>query len=286
MSLRGLLLLLAARPEFGRLRERIAPGARSPLLTGVGEAARPYLVATLAAELARPVLYVVRESEAVAPTADALSVLLGRETPVLPYLDRDALPYERLMSDADTVRTRMRALMALAHRPSTHGGGTGNGRQRQAGEPLESSLPSTRGGGAGGQVCVVVCSARALTQPVLPPRELQGVLLELRAGLELDPRALLEHLLSLGYEPVAEVEESGQVSHRGGIVDLFAPALERPLRVEFLGDEIDSIRTFDPTTQRSLNPQEIVARWSRPRGARLARTRGRRAAIRSSTRSV
>src|SRR5260370_28707023 len=65
---------------------------------------------------------------------------------------------------------------------------------------------------------------------------------------------MLEHLYNLGYEPVTEVEEPGQFSHRGGIIDLFPPTLLRPVRVEFFGDEIESLRTFDQATQRSLNP--------------------------------
>ncbi|MBF6590966.1 MAG: hypothetical protein IVW57_10625, partial [Ktedonobacterales bacterium] len=225
MSLRGLLPLLAARSEFQRLRARIAPGTQAPVPYGVNEAARPYIVATLAAELGRPLLYVVRDSEHVRPTAEALAGLLGPELPVLPYLDRDALPYERLMPDVEAVQLRMRALTALSQSDSA---------------------------------CVVVCSARALTQPVPPPREFANALLRLRTGAQMSPRRLLEHLLELGYEPVAEVEEVGQVSHRGGIVDVFAPALERPVRVEFWGDEMDSIRTFDPTTQRSLNPRTDI----------------------------
>src|SRR5258706_10775642 len=69
---------------------------------------------------------------------------------------------------------------------------------------------------------------------------------------------MLEPLYNLGYEPVMEVEEPGQFSHRGGIVDLFPPTLLRPVRVEFFGDEIESLRTFDPVTQRSLNAQDVV----------------------------
>src|SRR5690348_12601290 len=76
--------------------------------------------------------------------------------------------------------------------------------------------------------------------------------------MRLDPRILLQHLLSLGYEQAPEVEDAGQVSHRGGIVDVFPPALPRPVRIEFFGDEIESIRTFDPETQRSLNPVDGV----------------------------
>src|SRR5205085_10728598 len=101
---------------------------------------------------------------------------------------------------------------------------------------------------------IVVCSARALTQLIIPPRELATSLFFLEPGQEVDLTLMLEHLYNLGYEPVAEVEEPGQFSHRGGIVDLFPPTLQRPVRVEFFGDEIESLRTFDQETQRSLNP--------------------------------
>src|SRR5260370_13553842 len=122
---------------------------------------------------------------------------------------------------------------------------------------------------------VVVCSARALTQPVLPPAEFAAALQEVRPGAALDPLRLLERLAALGYEPVAEVEAPGQMSHRGGIVDLFPPALVRPVRVEFWGDEVESIRTFDQETQRSLNPVESV--WIGPAREALG-TRGPAAA--------
>ena len=225
MSLRGLLPLLAERPELRRLRESLAPGNGAPVVSGVTEAAKPYLVAGLVAQLRRPLLYVVRDAEAAEDVIEALRGLLGRDVPVAGYPDRDALPYERLMPDALAVQGRMHALTLLA----------------RATGPL-----------------VVVCSARALTQPVLPRDEFAAALLELRPSMQLDPRALIEQLGTLGYEPVAEVEAPGQVSHRGGIVDLFPPALVRPVRVEFFGDEVDSIRTFDHETQRSLNPVEAV----------------------------
>src|SRR5947209_11146803 len=101
---------------------------------------------------------------------------------------------------------------------------------------------------------IVICSARALTQPIIPPRELAASLYDLEPGQEVDLTLMLEHLYNLGYEPVTEVEEPGQFSHRGGIVDLFPATLPRPVRIEFFGDEIESLRTFDPQTQRSLNP--------------------------------
>ncbi|HEX5439480.1 MAG TPA: CarD family transcriptional regulator, partial [Ktedonobacterales bacterium] len=222
MALRGLLPLLVNRPEFRRLREQLAPDA--PTLSGVTEAARPYLIAALASAQEAPLLYVVRDNERVIQVADTLTNLLGRDATVLPWLDRDALPYERLLPEAGAVQTRMRALTALTQ-----------------GEPV-----------------IIVCSSRALAQPVLPPQDFAAALLELRPGVELAPRLLLEHLMAVGYEPVVEVEEVGQMSHRGGIVDFFPPVMERPIRVEFFGDDIDSIRTFDAESQRSLNPQPSV----------------------------
>ncbi len=225
MSLTGLLPLLLDRPEFRRLRERVAPGSAAPVLSGVTEAARPYIVAALATALHGPVLYVVRRFDDIERAQAALGALLGNGMPVLAYSDRDALPFERLMPDVESVQSRMRVLTALS---------------RPAG-PM-----------------VVVCSARALTQPVIPPGEFSESLVELRDQVQFDPLLLLTQLLRLGYEPVVEVEEPGQVSHRGGIVDLYPPSLPRPVRVEFFGDEIESVRTFDHQTQRSLNPVDAV----------------------------
>jgi transcription-repair coupling factor (superfamily II helicase) len=225
LALTGLLPILLDRPEFARLGRRLAPGSAAPTITGVTEAAKPYLVAGLVTQRQRPLLYVVRDAEDAEPVAEALRALLGRGVPVHVFPDRDALPYERLMPDAESVQGRMNVLTALL---------------RPAG-PL-----------------VVVCSARSLTQPVMPPAELATLVHELRPGGALDPLRLLEQLAALGYETVAEVEAPGQMSHRGGIVDLFPPALVRPVRVEFWGDEVESIRTFDQETQRSLNPVEGV----------------------------
>jgi transcription-repair coupling factor (superfamily II helicase) len=97
LSLRGLLPLLAERHEFRRLRERLAADGAAPVLNGVTESAKPYVVAALAVALDRPVLYVVRDNAEVERVCDALTGLVGRDFPVLPYADRDALPYERLL---------------------------------------------------------------------------------------------------------------------------------------------------------------------------------------------
>ncbi|HEX9038796.1 MAG TPA: transcription-repair coupling factor [Ktedonobacterales bacterium] len=245
VALRGLLGLLEGRPEVRRLRERLASPGSAPVIGGVSAPARPYLVGGLALETGAPLLYVTRDDDQVEPSAQALTALLGGAIPVRAFPALDALPGERLLSARDTVKERMNALILL----TTH-----------AGEPA-----------------VVVCSARALTQPLIPPGEFRTALLELHPGDRAEPRDILTRLMTLGYDFEAEVEEAGNVTHRGGIIDVFSPAMERPARIEFFGDEIESIRTFDPETQRSLNP--IAAALITPAREALA-TRGPEAARR------
>ncbi len=228
MSLQGLLPLMMARPEFRRLVEQIEHGEAPPELHGVSESGKPYLLAALHTALSRPVLVVVQDEQRARDVAETLRALTGSPEQILLFPDRDALPYERMIENAETMQLRLGALARLAH---------GKGKQ---------------------DTPIILASARALTQPVIPPDELRDMLLELRTGEEMDLELLLEQCYHLGYESVAEVEEPGQMTHRGGIVDLFPPTLVRPVRIEFFGDEIESIRTFDPETQRSLNPIESV----------------------------
>src|SRR5215210_4786937 len=77
---------------------------------------------------------------------------------------------------------------------------------------------------------------------------------ELAVGGRLRQDALLAELLDLGYLPVAEVAGRGEFARRGGIVDVFPPSAPLPVRIEFFGDEIDSLRAFDPTDQRAVGP--------------------------------
>lgn len=221
MTLQGLLTLLLQRPEYRRLIEKILNTEGIPPLTGITEAARPYVAAAITNTLQQPILLVVKDEAQANQMLESIKAFLPPQQEVYFLSDRDALPYERLISDAETTQKRMQTLIAL----TTH-----------------HKAP------------LVICSARVLTQPVIPSKELAESLFTLQPGQEVDLTSLLEHLYNLGYEPVAEVEEPGQFSHRGGIIDLFPPTLPRPVRVEFFGDEVESLRTFDQETQRSLNP--------------------------------
>ena len=221
MTLQGLLTLLTQRPEFRVLINQLRQGTKLPALTGITEPARPFVIAALAAMLKQPLMVIVQDEAQANLLVEGVQAFAERPDDVLYFPDRDALPYERLISDALTTQQRMQALIALAQ---------------------------------GKRNVIVVGSARTLTQLVIPPQELAAALYVLQPGQEVDLTLMLEHLYNMGYEPVAEVEEPGQFSHRGGIIDLFPPTLPRPVRVEFFGDEIESLRTFDQETQRSLNP--------------------------------
>jgi transcription-repair coupling factor (superfamily II helicase) len=99
---------------------------------------------------------------------------------------------------------------------------------------------------------VVVATPAALTAPLLKPADYRTRLLRLELGGTVDRDTLMAGLEAAGYERVESVVEVGQWSLRGGIVDIFSPSRERPVRVEMFGDEIESLRLFDPTTQRSV----------------------------------
>src|SRR5260370_24374231 len=100
---------------------------------------------------------------------------------------------------------------------------------------------------------------------VLPPETAPAILLRsaeyyagrarvLRRGETFDLEKLLEHLNKVGYSATDVVEMPGQYAARGGILDVYSPEADRPVRVEFFGDEIESMRKFDPASQRSSNP--------------------------------
>ena len=102
-----------------------------------------------------------------------------------------------------------------------------------------------------GEPLWVVTPPRGVTGPLPAPAALRRQLLTIAVGDGLDRDALVEHLAAVGYERVATVSEVGQWSVRGGIVDLFSPARPAPVRLDLNGDEVESIRAFDPGSQRS-----------------------------------
>jgi transcription-repair coupling factor (superfamily II helicase) len=101
-------------------------------------------------------------------------------------------------------------------------------------------------------VQIIVTTPQAIIPYVMSRRQLQQAGLDLAPGLTLERQEFIERLLRCGYHQVDLVEEWGDFGVRGGIIDLFPPHLPRPIRLEFMGDEIESLREFDLATQRSL----------------------------------
>ncbi|MEB3366124.1 transcription-repair coupling factor [Saccharopolyspora mangrovi] len=217
--LRGLLDNVLRDPALRRLID----AADSPRLVVEGPAAaRPLAAAALAAGADRPVLLVTATGREAEEAAAATADLLGPDG-VEVFPSWETLPHERLSPRADTVGRRLSVLRRLAH-PDEH--------------------PS-------GQIRVLVTTVRSLIQPIAPGLgELRPV--RLSVGDEVDFQETVEHLAGLAYERVDMVEKRGEFAVRGGIVDVFPPTEEHPLRVEFWGDEVTEIRPFSVADQRSL----------------------------------
>ena len=105
--------------------------------------------------------------------------------------------------------------------------------------------------------CIVACIDAAL-QYTMGPGELSSRLFVLEPGMELKLEDLLASLIRCGYTREEQIEGPGQFGVRGGIVDFFSPGNENPVRVEFWGDEIDSVSYFDPASQRRIDPVDSV----------------------------
>jgi transcription-repair coupling factor (superfamily II helicase) len=224
LNLSSLLALLKEIPTFRELSDALADSpprvAETPL--GVLSAARPTVLAALHAHTLRPILVIVARADRARELARQIRAWSPHPAAVLRLPDPDALPYERVAWGRDTVRERVSALAALLN-----------------------SVPN------GTPPPLVVTSTRALMQKTVSPTDFRDGLSTLRVGQHIVLNDLLDGWLDNGYRASTVVEEPGYFSRRGGIVDIFTPNQSLPIRIELFGDEVDSLRTFDPLTQRS-----------------------------------
>ena len=106
--------------------------------------------------------------------------------------------------------------------------------------------------------CVVIASPQSVLERTLPPNEFAAAIISLKLEDEVDITEVTRRLAALGYENEEPVRRPGTFSRRGGILDIFPVGSDFPYRVEFFGDFVESIRTFDPETQRSLAPAKTL----------------------------
>jgi transcription-repair coupling factor (superfamily II helicase) len=147
-----------------------------------------------------------------------LESLLGEDR-VQYFPDWEILPYDEFSPHEAIVGTRLRTLSHLL-------------------------------GGSGG---VVVIPLRAMMRKIIPPEDLASAIVEIGLGHAMSPEQLVSNLIRMGYTRRQIVEDIGTFATRGGIIDIYPQGLDNPVRVEFFGNDIESIREFDPITQRSIN---------------------------------
>ena len=109
-----------------------------------------------------------------------------------------------------------------------------------------------------GHARAIVCTSTALFQRTMPPAMLERVCFTLRAGQILAPEDVVDSILRAGYRRADQVEGPGQFAHRGGILDIWSTAEEDPVRLDFFGDEIDTIHSFDPSSQRRTQERKSI----------------------------
>lgn len=222
MQLSGITELLRTTTAYKSLRNNLRTGTPVSDL-GLLRSARPLVTMALAEDLQRPVLYITGRVSRAYNIVEQLPVW-SDSVEVLRFAEPGPLFYEYGAWSAATIRSRLAVLAALCPPPLS----------KQPVKPM-----------------VVVSSARALLQKTIPVREFRSGSRVLKRTSRLDPAKLLRTLVELGYQPATITMEPGIFSRRGGIVDVYPIAAEDPVRIEFFGDEIESLRLFDPASQRS-----------------------------------
>jgi transcription-repair coupling factor (superfamily II helicase) len=208
---------------FAPLRERLTNDGHADLsgLTGPGRFLLPLLIAK------GPFLFVTPRERDIDDTVQDLRTIaseIGADGAILPFPAPGPSLYRDLPRHAEACLRRAAALHSASQ----------------------------------GQALAVVASPAGLLRPSLSPHLLATRVLSVRTGEEMTPEILLEALEEGGYRREDPVTAPGQFARRGGIVDIFPSDREQPIRIELYGDTIESLRSFDPETQRTLAPADSV----------------------------
>jgi transcription-repair coupling factor (superfamily II helicase) len=219
---------LLRAPFFERLEDRVAGDETGFCITGLVEGARALVLGLLGARSGKPLLVVLPDAAALEARRRDLSAvagLLGRDPQRivgLPPLDAD--PYHAIAPHPEVVRERVVALDRLLR----------------------------------GQIDLLLVPVRALLNPLPSPDEWGAWTRVIRGADTLPPERFVLQALGLGYRRVDVVSAPGEVSRRGGILDIFPPTAQEPVRIELFGDTVESLRAFDTDHQRSTGALEEV----------------------------
>ena len=184
----------------------------------------------------RPVVVVTDNLKTQESFQQDLETWLGSASPSVSIRAWEIFPHEGKLPHADVISDRLQTLVALSD----------NSKFKTQNSKL------------------IVTSVTALLQKTFPPGEIQKRTRALERGDKIAPLDLIEWLEEQGYEPEAQVSQKGEIALRGGILDVFPPTSPWPVRLEFFGDELESLRHFDPLTQ--ISREEIVSITLPPAG--------------------
>ena len=231
--------LMNEMPDYCRLRDMLQRGERR-LAAEVSGKAVTFTLATLRRDLNMPMLIVAPRPEDARRLYEQLLVWCEDDDGILHFAESEILPFERLDSDADTVHQRLQVLAAMSE-----------SRTDEDSEDVGQSIANPSASEENRRAVMVVASVSALLQRTLNRKVMDSGNHTLRRGEQVELGEMLDLWRRLGYRFESAVYAPGVVSRRGGIIDIFPVAAEMPVRIELWGNEVDSLRVFDPTTQRS-----------------------------------
>ncbi len=225
-----ILDLIRSLPGYVRLRDELAAGHTLPGL-GLLRSTRLPVLAALRADLNRPILLITNRTDRALTLIDELGFWAPGVTRRL-FPEPNPLFYEQAAWGNVTRRDRLQAITSLA---MYH---------------LPGEKPK--------QHAIIVAPVRAIMTRTLPRRDFLKSSRILKVNQQIQPESLQRSWVDLGYVASDIVLEAGQFSRRGGLLDIWPPSEPLPVRLDFFGDEIDTIRRFDPATQRTVETLQQV----------------------------
>jgi transcription-repair coupling factor (superfamily II helicase) len=212
-------------PVFSRVASHLKEGTGRLRVSGLTPTAKALLLVQLQKAAGRPIVFVVtdnRAAEDLRPVVQGFAELTGGVDidSIVTLPTRDVLPFQNLSPHPEIQEERATALWKIAT----------------------------------GAASIVIAPVAATTIRLASTEYYTDLARTVRRGETFDTETLLQHLNTVGYDSTDVVEMPGQYALRGGILDVYSPEADRPVRIEFFGDEVESIRKFDPATQRSSSP--------------------------------
>jgi transcription-repair coupling factor (superfamily II helicase) len=229
-NMETILNKIRSLPQYQQLLSQFQTNGVQPGL-GLQRAARLPVLATLLEDTQRPILLITDRSDHALSLFDELGFWI--KSPRYHFAEPNPLFYEQAAWGVTTRRDRLQTLTALSsyHLPF-------------------AQKPETPP--------VFVTSVRSLMTRTLPRRDFLKACKKLSVNQTIQPDTLLRSWAEIGYQRVNTVLEPGQFSSRGGILDIWATAETMPVRLDFFGDEIETIRRFDPASQRTIEKLESI----------------------------